>query len=325
MRGRAEEDILLEDEQDDDSGQEDEQEEEESSREADQEEIDNFMDAFLSHEAKPVFLPEFGKFKGEKADRFKLRTKGGDEVNLPTERTDFNTLFTFKSKNWDSQVRTNPQGPHTISHIFTSQLFEEAVKDMNGLGTGLQAFFEKQVPSPEEIAAIFIREGITLEGERDEEKGEGLKVLVNNQNPSFFYTRFFQHYKELYHAIQEALESDELDDALFLNLRAILDLHPYATYSWKGKKPGNKIAKSSTAGKNEHRVPGLRPLDKATSHIDENIDDGLAKGSFVDGEAYLAFVRNRLEMVYTEEEALEILRNSEKYGKYFSSDDDDDE
>jgi hypothetical protein len=207
-------------------------------------------------------------------------TTKGQRVNVPADR--FVTLFRFTHSKWNQQLGLTNQGPHTMAHVLMDQLFAEAVQD-NTKAAFVKVFAE-QVPTPEAMLTLLT---------------ETEKVNLDTSQFQWSYQRYLTYYTELHAYITALLTVDAPDlELLALNIRAIMELHPYATYSWKSAG----VAKSSLDG------GGERTIDLATATREEldKLMDGLTSKTFNDKEALNAFLVNRLKMAFSDERLQEL-------------------
>lgn len=172
----------------------------------------------------------------------------------------FPTLYTYTHTRPTSQIGTAPQGPHTVPHV----LVDEAFGRLSHRDEFLMAFYE-QVPSPDDVRAIILKEKGGKFGEIDTE-----------------VERFLYDYTAIYDSVETAIWNDQTSlKVIQQQLRQMLERNPYATYGWKSK---TSASRRSLKGKGERKGKKFR----------DSVDSG---GGWRDQSSYDKFVDQREMMV----------------------------
>jgi hypothetical protein len=137
------------------------------------------------------------------------------------------TLYTDTPKDTKlhTQIPLSRQGPHTVAHADVGERLDNAEEKE------FAQIFAQQIPAPSAVRKIVT----------DTEKPGGIAEAK--------IERYLFDYTKLYEAIAAALKRAPLPvERLKELLGAMLDLHPYATYSWKS---GTGASSKSLGGKGE--------------------------------------------------------------------------
>lgn len=155
------------------------------------------------------------------------------------------TFYTYLRTPSGNRLQTNRQGPHTIPHVY----YEFLIQNYDWT-----EIFEQMIPNPTQMRQLIAEEHVEFdrtwaehqikhEHYNDIDPGQ-LSYHADNWEADFDnrMERFYRDYEEAYSHFWQSRSSDDL--------MKLLNMHPYATYAWRGCMP----SREELAGKGERRL-----------------------------------------------------------------------
>lgn len=195
----------------------------------------------------------------------------------------FPTIYSYGLYKGGNKVDANKQGPHTLAHISVDYLMNVAPTEYN---------FENQIPNPDEVFQILVNLGVIKDS----------MVDGDSKLEQYLYS-----YYNKYNSLEEEIQKGKM---LY---RELMEMHPMATYAWRGNinkhiaANGTPASRRATAGEGE-RYGQTLSLDngwKGVGNTPDNIVEEMKN--------YLAL---RLSMAVKEDKLENIIDNLIINGTY---------
>ena len=186
------------------------------------------------------------------------------------ERPKMPTLYSFALAQGGNPVVN--EGPHTVANVVYRAVFEDFVARDDR--AGLKAYFAK-MPTPDQFKKILQDEGVSE---------ENLAKLG----------KCISEYSNGHAKVAGEIDTASIKD-LALAIWRLANLHPYATYGWKGALRGKKVSARSSKGKGEKIKVRLKKKIKSVTRSSALVDRG---GKFVDQDGYEVYKLDKLAAMY---------------------------
>lgn len=201
---------------------------------------------------------------------------------MPVQLCRTPTFFTYMFTPSRNQFAVN-QGPHTLPHIFYKRLVRRnSVERLKSL-----------IPPPAEMGKIIASEKVEFDAQDMEKRfPEASHEELEDMRWDYYrrISRYLKDYDEAY--LQLMMSKGKKAKTIALRL---LNMHPYATYAWRGKLPSRRESAGHGEKALKHTLDQHGTATPSTwkKYIDMGDEDRVPH-TFTDRDAFRDFLRQMI-------------------------------